>query len=430
MDYMWGMNGVAQNLTRAAELLQEAADAGHAAAQQSLGDCYAEGQGVIQDESRAFVLYQHAANQGNVHAHFSLGLAFLWGLGVQPDPPRAVELFEQAAAQGDLEGQYHLAFVLEHGEYAPQNVTRAVQLYEQSAVQGNVHAQFRLAKLFARGELVSEDVSRSMYWLTKAAAQDHGASLHVLSVRHAAGNGVIRNVHLGLSILVVAASVGVGLSRFELAKYRCLRARKPNRAYHLCKQASKQGIAGAISMLPSFRAACTPMECHAPECGTVEAVYKDFQICGGCRRAKYCSVACQRAHWRAGHKEDCKRASSTSALVQTAEQRIAASQSELAQLYLDVAGHPTSAYFLCKQASKQGLPRAIAILPSLRASCVPMECYAPECCTVEAVYNDFQICGGCRRPRYCSVACQRAHWHAGHKEECKRASIASAANQK
>ena len=38
----------------------------------------------------------------------------------------------------------------------------------------------------------------------------------------------------------------------------------------------------------------------------------------------------------------------------------------------------------------------------------------------------FAYCGGCRhpsvaradRPRYCSEACQRAHWHAGHKDEC------------
>ena len=38
----------------------------------------------------------------------------------------------------------------------------------------------------------------------------------------------------------------------------------------------------------------------------------------------------------------------------------------------------------------------------------------------------FAYCGGCRHsgiaridlPRYCSEACQRAHWHAGHKDEC------------
>ena len=38
----------------------------------------------------------------------------------------------------------------------------------------------------------------------------------------------------------------------------------------------------------------------------------------------------------------------------------------------------------------------------------------------------FDYCGGCRhsavprvdRPRYCSEECQRAHWHAGHMNEC------------
>ena len=41
----------------------------------------------------------------------------------------------------------------------------------------------------------------------------------------------------------------------------------------------------------------------------------------------------------------------------------------------------------------------------------------------------FAYCGGCRhasiprvdRPRYCSEACQRAHWAAGHMHECPRA---------
>jgi len=37
----------------------------------------------------------------------------------------------------------------------------------------------------------------------------------------------------------------------------------------------------------------------------------------------------------------------------------------------------------------------------------------------------FAYCGGCHGfqlreciPRFCSEACQRAHWHAGHKDEC------------
>lgn len=29
-------------------------------------------------------------------------------------------------------------------------------------------------------------------------------------------------------------------------------------------------------------------------------------ICGGCRVARYCGADCQRAHWRNGHKKQCK----------------------------------------------------------------------------------------------------------------------------
>ena len=40
--------------------------------------------------------------------------------------------------------------------------------------------------------------------------------------------------------------------------------------------------------------------------------------------------------------------------------------------------------------------------------------------------RSFAYCGGCRQPgvarehwsRYCSEACQRAHWAAGHQDEC------------
>ena len=52
-------------------------------------------------------------------------------------------------------------------------------------------------------------------------------------------------------------------------------------------------------------------------------------------------------------------------------------------------------------------------------------------CGISAPYSSraFDYCGGCRhasiphvdRPRYCSEACQRAHWAAGHMHECPRA---------
>lgn len=44
--------------------------------------------------------------------------------------------------------------------------------------------------------------------------------------------------------------------------------------------------------------------CAAPTCTKVERSAEKFQKCGRCKKAAYCSKACQAAHWKA-HKKDC-----------------------------------------------------------------------------------------------------------------------------
>ena len=48
---------------------------------------------------------------------------------------------------------------------------------------------------------------------------------------------------------------------------------------------------------------------HATSCAICDNPAQDQQLrfCSGCRQRKYCSEACQRAAWRAGHKEECRR---------------------------------------------------------------------------------------------------------------------------
>ena len=29
-------------------------------------------------------------------------------------------------------------------------------------------------------------------------------------------------------------------------------------------------------------------------------------LCGNCKRVAYCSVACQKQHWKSGHKQECQ----------------------------------------------------------------------------------------------------------------------------
>ena len=37
-----------------------------------------------------------------------------------------------------------------------------------------------------------------------------------------------------------------------------------------------------------------------------ESKTEEYKRCGGCQASYYCSVPCQRAHWEAGHKKDCR----------------------------------------------------------------------------------------------------------------------------
>ena len=41
--------------------------------------------------------------------------------------------------------------------------------------------------------------------------------------------------------------------------------------------------------------------CQAPEGTTLK-----HKICSACKQVFYCSPECQRADWKAGHKEQCK----------------------------------------------------------------------------------------------------------------------------
>jgi hypothetical protein len=60
----------------------------------------------------------------------------------------------------------------------------------------------------------------------------------------------------------------------------------------------------------------------------------------------------------------------------------------------------------------------------------PNACAAPGCAAVEARERGapaFKLCSACRAARYCSAACQHAHWKAGHKAACRAAAAAAAA---
>ena len=70
MCYEYG-KGVEKDLVQAAVLFRQAADQGHAAAQNHLGWCYEKGQGVEKDLVQAAVLYRQAADQGGARCELN-----------------------------------------------------------------------------------------------------------------------------------------------------------------------------------------------------------------------------------------------------------------------------------------------------------------------------------------------------------------------
>jgi hypothetical protein len=57
----------------------------------------------------------------------------------------------------------------------------------------------------------------------------------------------------------------------------------------------------------------TLRRCAAPTCDEAEQIAGQFKKCARCGAAHYCSRACQKAHWKAGHKRQCGGAAGTHA---------------------------------------------------------------------------------------------------------------------
>jgi hypothetical protein len=123
---------------------------GNAATQFDLGLRYATGQGVPQDLQKAAELYQEAADQGHALAQYNLGVLYVTGQGVPQALQKAAELFQKAADQGDADAQYNLGVCYEHGQGVPQDLQKARELYQKAADQGTKSAIEKLERLSSR----------------------------------------------------------------------------------------------------------------------------------------------------------------------------------------------------------------------------------------------------------------------------------------
>lgn len=137
--------------------LRNAADAGDAKAQTTLGIMYFTGEAISKDESgkvlktdaaKAAAWFHRAALQGNSDAQFNLGLMYATGKGgLTQDSVKAVDFFRKAALQGNADAQNNLGAMYHMGEGVKQDIAEAKKWYKKSAAQGNADAQANLKTL-------------------------------------------------------------------------------------------------------------------------------------------------------------------------------------------------------------------------------------------------------------------------------------------
>jgi TPR repeat protein len=178
--------GVPQDMAKARQLIQAAADQGFAPAQNALAqlegaapaavpgaDLFQQGVALYKsgDHAGAAALMQQAAQAGNPTATYELGYMYENGDGLQQDAAQAAQWYLKAADLGDAAGEAAVGQLYESGNQVAENWDTAAQWYMRSAQQGNPKGEFRLGRAYHYGVGVPLDLGAAAQWYDKAAAQ-------------------------------------------------------------------------------------------------------------------------------------------------------------------------------------------------------------------------------------------------------------------
>lgn len=131
-----GAIGLKADKTTALKLLQSAANHGHVASENLLGQMLQNGDGVPKDEKAAVEFYRKAAEQKLPVAENNLGVMLLKGLGVDRNLDEAFKYFELAATAGDAWAMNNLGGMYEMGWGTKKDLEKAKDFYKKAAGKG------------------------------------------------------------------------------------------------------------------------------------------------------------------------------------------------------------------------------------------------------------------------------------------------------
>ncbi len=188
--------------------IRSAAEQGFAAAQNSLGDMYYEGEGVPESDKEAVKYYRLAADQGYAAAQNNLGLMYDNGQGVPQSDKEALKYYRLAADQGYAAAQINLGYMYQYGQGVPQSDKTAVKYFRLAADQGNAVAQYNLGLMYQEGLGVPQSDKAALKYYRLAADQGDAAAQYKLGEKYEYGDGVEQSDEEALKYYRLAAAQG------------------------------------------------------------------------------------------------------------------------------------------------------------------------------------------------------------------------------
>ena len=155
--------------------LQRAIDSGHLPSRALMAHMLLDGrEGVAEDHTRAFELVEEGARLGCHDCQGVMALCHWCGIGIRRDAARSLELARESSEKGSRYGQYALGVLYYAGDGgAAQDYAQAVALYRLAATQNHDAAQCNLGYMYLLGQGVAKDVAESFKWYQLAGAQRH-----------------------------------------------------------------------------------------------------------------------------------------------------------------------------------------------------------------------------------------------------------------
>ena len=162
--------------------IQQAANQGHADANNVLGNFYLHGSRTLErDPEQARKVFEIAAAEDHPSALAQLGAMYEKGLGGPADSAAAFECTRKSAEAGFPQGQYNL-FIYLWNQPGGDNQTAALAWLEKSAAQSFPQAMLMLAHLTAGGEIPGCAAQGAEPWYERCLAFEQTANIACLEL--------------------------------------------------------------------------------------------------------------------------------------------------------------------------------------------------------------------------------------------------------